>query len=83
MRKQYINRTATFEMKLTGRTAGIPNGISKKVRMLDKLKIKPVTDYIQNDKRKWKEHVKEMDTVESRNKFYVINQENKDQSDVQ
>jgi len=37
-------------------------GSQKKQGNIDKLKIKPVIDYIQNYQRIWKEHVNRMNT---------------------
>jgi len=61
--KQDINRITACEMKFMWRTAGYTKWDQKRNEdILDKLKIRPLTYYIQNYQRKWKEHMHWMNT---------------------
>jgi hypothetical protein len=82
IRKQIINRTATCEIKFMRRLGGYTKWDHKRKNILDKIKIKRMLNYMQNYHRKWKEHVNRKNTEESQNKFYIIGQEDKHQSDV-
>jgi hypothetical protein len=62
-KKKDIDRIKAFEMNFTFRTTGYAKRDHKiNEDILDKLKIKPVLNYIQNYQRKWKEYVNRMNT---------------------
>jgi hypothetical protein len=66
-------------MKFMQRTAGYNKWNHKgNMDILDKLKFKPVIDYIHNYRRKWKEHANVMNTGRISQQFYVISQEDKE-----
>jgi hypothetical protein len=61
IRKQGNNRITAYEMKSMWRTVGYTKWDHKiNQNILDKLKIKPMTDYIQHYQRKWKENTNKM-----------------------
>jgi len=61
LRKQQINRITDCEMKFIWKTAGYTKWDHKTNEdILDKLKIKSLTDCIQNYQSKWKEHANRM-----------------------
>jgi hypothetical protein len=61
--KQNINRITTCETKIMCRTVGNTKQDNKRNEdILDKLKTKPMVDYIENNQRKWKEHMYRMST---------------------
>jgi hypothetical protein len=61
IRKQDMNRITVCKMKSMQRTAAYTKWDHKRNEdILDKPKIKPVIDRIQNYQRNWKEHVERM-----------------------
>jgi len=62
-RKKLTNRTAACKMIFMRRTAAYTKWDHKTNEdTLDKLQVKPMIQYIQNYRRKWKERVNRMNT---------------------
>jgi hypothetical protein len=83
IRKEDSNGIIACEMKFIQRTAGFTKWDHRRTEeILNKLKIKSMTVYIQNY-QKWRNMWPEWIQGESQNKFHVISQEDKHQLDIQ